>query len=163
MLTQYERSMWKSLRTAVVAADSAITTFDYDSMPAALTVKFDMNWRTVQIAAFGKGTENGTAAYTLYARNRGNGPLRVLATGTFTFGTLACTKHPLTKVANADLKWFDTIASTAGELTTSPTLLNSAVNQAVILQFDRGSYEDLYLEIGTLTNVTQIDALISGY
>jgi len=165
---------WYNLRSAVSSDDTALTTFDYDSWPAAGPISLGPDGGQERlgdagrllVAFFGENTADFTAAYKLFIRRKMNGPILLLAAGALTLGTQAVTKHPITKEADSGL-WVDTITVTGGLAAAfSPTILDSANNRIALLRVPREGILDLYCEIdldgGAGTQMTKLSAIVSG-
>lgn len=166
---------WFALRTAVVADDTALTTFDYDSWPASggITIRADTEQSQLQdarrwyVAFHGAGADNATAGYKLLARRTMNGPIILLAQGIITRGTQAVTNDPITKAASSNY-WCDTITITAGLWNDiAPLVLDSGANRIAYLKGRNEAVRDLYLEIDLNADLggsylTEVNAIVTG-
>jgi hypothetical protein len=150
-------------RKAVTANDTAITTFDFESMPSALLWTpggkgYDHNFLT--FAAFGEGTENGTAKLTIFGRAI-NGPVIKVAEVTVTLGTHSVTKNPITKEAEDTAKWFDSASITDYWIKTVGGNTGGS-NLISLFGFDVLFLKDFYVEVTDMTNVTEVNVIVTG-
>jgi hypothetical protein len=152
-------TQWEALRAAVIADDTAITTFDFDSWPASRAYSINGDYNQVAIAFWGKTDENAVANYKLFGRRRANGPIELVAAGVLTLGSRVVTKNPISKEA-VTAKWVDTVTNTA-EWVKAVTVRNSTNNGICYLTFDAFGLGDLYLEID-VDDATEINAIITG-
>ena len=159
---------WMALRTAVIADDSAIATFDYDSWPAENTFNIPANFpeaRKLAIAFYGTdAADEALTKYNLYGRLHMNGPIILLASGVVTLGAKLTTKNPITKVVETSY-WADTITATTGFLSTASApgvfINDTGADGICVLNFDRAGLVDLYCEMD-LNTCASISAIITG-
>jgi hypothetical protein len=165
---------WSSFRSAVVADDTALATFDYDSWPSSgsISIRPDcgpselLDAKRLLIACYGIGDENATSGYKLYGR-RINGPILLIATGVLTLGTQVVTKDPITK-ATSTAKWADTMTITGGLWNDlAPLVIDSAANRIAVLRGRNDGIRDYYFEVdldavGSGSYCTSVSAIIAG-
>jgi hypothetical protein len=167
---------WVALRTAVVANDAALATFDYDSWPVANTLEITplatdnvatlLDAKRFELIMWGKSANNATAAYKLYARAKSNGPIILVCSGVATLGTQVVTKDPLAKTA-VTARWVDTITIAAGLWADlAPVVVDSGNDRIAMIRGRNEGFHDYYLEIaldgGGGSAMTELSACIRG-
>jgi len=169
------RLQWSSLRGAVAADDTALTSFNYSNWPSSNTLNLNSSKicdaNGMVVAFHGTAAENKDFAYNLYGKCIANGPIMLLLTGVVTLGAQACTTDPIdntTTIANG--LWADTITATAGifyDATNPAYRIYDAGNDMIcILQFDQKHVEDIFCEIdldGGSDAATSAYAIITGW
>jgi hypothetical protein len=168
---------WYALRTAVIADDTALATFDYASWPTSNTIEVEsgteegistlLHARRLWVGIYGKAVADATAGYKLYARRKDNGPILLLASGIATLGSQLVTKDPISE-ETITAYWADTITITGGLWSDmAPLVLDSGNNRIALLRGRNEGLKDYYLEVdlngaGTGTYMTELNAIISG-
>lgn len=167
---------WLMLRDAVVADDTALTTFDYDSWPTANTIAIGLgqpsglselaDFRQWVIAFYGTAAENRDAGYKLYSRRKVNGPILLLASGVLTLGAQLITKTPIGKVTSTQY-WADTITVTGGLwYDLAPLVIDPGNDRIALLRGVNDGLAGLYCEIdldgGPGTACASVSAIITG-
>ena len=170
MFINTARIPWVSLRGAVIADDTFLTTFDYGDWPSSNTLKLsepplhDANG--LIIAFHGSNAANENANYEIYGRARKNGPVQLLLAGVVTLGTQNCTTDPITGETISGGEWADTITVTDGIFAGIVEILDSADNRICMLKFDQLHIEELAVKF-TITDAgtasTSMYAIIIGY
>lgn len=161
-----DKMAWESLRTAVIADDTDLTTYEYESATyAARMCVLPPNTQNIAIAIWGKTAADYTAAYKLRGRRRTNGPIEHLASGVITLGSRLITKDPLTKAVVTGY-WADTITDTSNGWIKSAIIQNSAHNEICYLCLATFGLNDveLYVDLdgGGGTSITELNAIITG-
>jgi hypothetical protein len=174
MFLNTARVPWSRLRTNVTANDPdiSLTARNYSDWPTENTVKLSkpplVDANGLLIAFYGEDDVDEAAAYILWGRSRGNGPMQQLLAGFVTFGVRSLTVDPVDNVTPiADGFWADTITVVQGLFfdATNPIvkILDSGNNRIAMLKFDQTHIEDLYLEINDISTAASISAIITGY
>lgn len=158
ILTTY-KSRWSNLRNAVTSSDTPLSQFDYASWPTSNFIECYDLWNRVAIAFWGKGNDNATANYKLFARRKGSGPIMLVSAGVLTLGTQMVVKNPITGDA-VTARWVDIITNTA-DFIQSVGIMDSDNNRICFIGFDSFGVLELYLEIELVT-ATEISAIICG-
>ena len=170
MLINTARVPWVSLRGAVVADDTFLTSFKYTDWPSSNTLKLNEpplhDTNGLIVAMHGSNAANENAKYEMYGRTRQNGPVQLLLAGVATLGTQNCTINPITGATITLGEWVDTITVTGGILSGLVEILDSAVNRICMLKFDQLHIEELAVKF-TITDAgtasTSMYAIITGY
>jgi len=171
MFLQTSKLPWVSLRDAVVADDTALTTFQYSNWPTSNTLDDMKNHSAFKdangllITGFGTDSDNEDAAYKIYGRARMNGPIILIATGIVTCGAQLVTSHPITPAA-LTARWFDTITVTGGLFSGLIEILDSGNDRIAALKLDSMIFNDLFMEVdldGGDTAMASFYAIICGY
>ena len=170
MFLNTARVPWVSLRGAVTADDTFLTTFVYTDWPSSNTIKLNEeplhDANGLIVAMHGSNAANENANYEMYGRSRQNGPIQLLLKGVVTLGTQNCTTDPITGATITLGEWADTITVTGGILSGLVEILDSATNRICMLKFDQMHIEELAVYF-TITDAgsasTSMYAIITGY
>lgn len=157
---------WESLRKAVVADDTDLTTYEYNNATYLDRMYvLPLSGNSIAIALWGKTAENYTAAYKLRGRRRTNGPIESIAAGIITLGSRLITKDPLT-FATVTGYWVDTITDTGNGWISPVVIQNSANNETCYFCLNIFGLNDieLYIDLdgGGGTAMTELNAIITG-
>lgn len=168
---------WEIIRgpLALASVDTALTTFDYASLPPIRTrentdttiyksFRIPIGWNGITIAAFGTRTaaDNEYGTYTLFGRAGDNGPLIAIASGVITLGTKLVTKNPITG-ATQTAYWADTITNTIVERITPVEIVNSAGNDICLMDFDAKWAQDLFCQLIATQTAATLTVIGIGY
>ena len=146
-----------TIRAGVTANDTALGAVTYDSLPAN-RVRISSDATSLKLMAYGVGTENGTALVNIFG---GHGqtpqqPAILLASITFTLGTMQCNHSPdrAGREALTSNFYFDTVAETAAGGAADLRIGNDSGNNRIGLAIIRLTGESwIYAEVKTLTNI----------
>lgn len=120
----------------------------------------------IELIFCGGDAADDTFTYTVYAWRRGNGPARMVATGTGTLGTQAVVVYPQGGTATSKF-WADTLSVTHRWLTTVASTDTAGNNEVASLVFDMCGYEWIYTEItnadGTGTEAQSVSVYYSYF
>ncbi len=159
------RQQWYALREVQSAQDTALAAFGFTDWPSSGT----FNVRTglpdavyARIALYGSdAADEALTSYTLYGRNRGNGPIVLVATGVATIGAQTCLIDPVTGAALTNHLWVDTITNTAGLAVNHDVIIDSTGDRIAELILPLFGLDELFMEFNFNTNA-KMGAIITG-
>jgi hypothetical protein len=155
---------WSALRSAVVADDTLLSTYEYaNAVYVARRWEVPAEFDSIVIAAYGKAAENKDLIYTLHGRRAQRGPIEILAAGVMTLGARLVTTDPITG-AVVTAYWVDTITNTA-EWIKTPVIKNSGADGICYLCMDLAGISDVDLQVdldGGDDAMTEFSAIIAG-
>ena len=153
-------------------ADVAITTFDYSSWPTGTNTTLSLPERANGVIFMfyfsDDGTHAGNAPYTIYAR-KANGPILKVAAGTVTEGAVVLGYEPINGDAFAATTyyWATLITDTYAQWLTTAKIsdIGTATSGTTMatLSVDTCGFKDWYVEIGTLSGVTNVSCIVTWY
>jgi hypothetical protein len=159
---------YRLLRSAVAVDNPKLAAATYDSMPAKTAGRVDIEAEAtiLKIMAYGKGTDGGTVKINLFGGHGEAGtpqqPAILLATLTFTLGTMQCNNQPdqpgLPVYSSG--YYFDTVAETAAGGVKDIIVGNDSGNDRIGIALLHLTGERwLYAEVDTLTNITEVNVI----
>jgi hypothetical protein len=149
-------SKWQILRS-VTQADVALDAAKYDGKPSYARGVTNVNFNNIEIIVAGIGAENGTVEINLWGgRNIESGPAQLIATITFTLGTMQVNKDPATQEAT-ELQLYADSASIVSYWPTEIKNPNSGNNLLCSVSFDMLDMSWLAAEIKNMTDVSRVD------
>lgn len=164
------RVPWVSLRGAVSSDDTYLTSFKYSDWPSSNVLNLNepplQDANGLLIAFHGSDAADEDSTFEMYGRNRTNGPIQLLLSGTVKLGTQNCTVDPITGDTITNGEWVDTITITGGILKGVVEILDNANNRIAMVMVDQGHIEDVavyFILSGGATTAASMYAIITGW
>lgn len=154
-------SGWQLIRS-VTHADTALDETTLDSRPSFAKNICMEGINALDLMLAGVGDENGTVVVRIFGgRNKDSGPAQLIATITFTLGTMQVNQDPQSGLPTALTLFADTAAITS-YWPVDIKAPNSGNNLLCVVSFDNLDLAWIAAEIETLTNVSRADVFM-GY